>query len=106
MKCEISPYDPCIANKEINHKQCAICWYLDNMKILHQDESVVSKFESDLEKMKVVRGKQHIFVGIIVDLSLKGEVIIAMKDYIREYFHDFGNNDGILKHSKTPGKRN
>ena len=76
----------------------------------HQDYSVISKIteeiESDFGKMKVGRGNQHTFVGINFNLSLKGKVIISMKNYIKECIHDLKNITGMIKHSKTPGKHN
>ena len=110
MGFEIKPCDPCISNKEINNKQSTICWYVDKIKILHLDNCVVSKIieqiKSDLGKMKVVRGNQHTYVGINFDVSLKGKVMITMKDYIKECIHDIENITGMITHSKTPGKYN
>ena len=37
----LNPYDPCVANMEINGKQCTICWYVDDTKISHEDPEVV-----------------------------------------------------------------
>ena len=35
MGLKLNPYDPCVANKMINNKQCTIVWYVDNNKISH-----------------------------------------------------------------------
>ena len=55
MGFKINAYDTCNASKEINNKQCTICWYVYDMKISHQDYSVVSKgieeIESDFGKI-------------------------------------------------------
>ena len=60
MRFEKNPCDPWIVNKKINNKQCTIFWYVVDIKILHQDYSIVSKvieeIESNFGKMKVVRG--------------------------------------------------
>ena len=32
---EINPYDPCIANKNINGKQMTICWHVDDLFVGH-----------------------------------------------------------------------
>ena len=29
---EINKYDPCIANKIVNGKQCTVCWHVDDTK--------------------------------------------------------------------------
>ena len=41
MGFKINEYDPCVANLKINGKQCTICWYVDDTKILHVDPRVV-----------------------------------------------------------------
>ena len=38
----INPYDPCVANKEINGFQMTICWHVDDIIIGHKDPTVVS----------------------------------------------------------------
>ena len=37
----LNPYDPRVANKVIDDKQCTICWNVDDTKILHVDSKVV-----------------------------------------------------------------
>ena len=32
---EINPYDPCVANRMMNGKQCIICWHVDELEISH-----------------------------------------------------------------------
>jgi hypothetical protein len=34
---KLNSYDPCVANKMVNGKQCTIAWYVDNTKISHAD---------------------------------------------------------------------
>ena len=38
----MSPYDPCVANKVIKGKQGTIIFHVDNMKIFHPDPRVVT----------------------------------------------------------------
>ena len=40
---EINPYGGCVANKEINSKQCTIMWYVDDSKISYEDPEVVTE---------------------------------------------------------------
>jgi hypothetical protein len=40
----VNPYDPCVANKAINQAQLTVSWHVDNLKIGHRDEKVVSDF--------------------------------------------------------------
>ena len=106
MVFKLNKYDPCVANKIINGKQCTICWYVDDTKISHVDEKVVSsviqKIEERFGKMVVTRGKVHNFVGMDVTFKENGTVEIIMKDYIAECFEAFG--EPIDKDANTPAK--
>ena len=57
MGFKINKYDRCVANKNINGKQCTICWYVDDTKISHIDPKVVDNvlglIESRFGKMTV-----------------------------------------------------
>ena len=63
----INPYDPCVANKNINGKQCTIAWYVDDTKMSHAESTVVTEVIAQIEerfgKMTVKRGKAHDFSG-------------------------------------------
>jgi len=37
----INPYDQCVANKQINGKQCTIIRHVDDLKISHVRENVI-----------------------------------------------------------------
>ena len=91
---KINKYDPCIANKIINGKQCTICWHVDDTKILHVDKNVVRVLVNNIEKefgtMTVTRGKEHVFVGMNFKLNEDGTVSISMNDYIEEYIASYG----------------
>jgi hypothetical protein len=50
MGFKINPYDSCIANKIIDKKQCTIAWYVDDMKISHVNQDVVTQVIQDIEK--------------------------------------------------------
>ena len=39
----VNPYNNCIANKIINGHQFTICWYVDDIKLSHKDESEIKK---------------------------------------------------------------
>ena len=41
----LNPYDPCIANKMVNGKQCTIAWYVDDNMISHVEEEVVEDIQ-------------------------------------------------------------
>jgi len=82
MGFELNPYDPCIASKMVNDKQCTIAWYVDDNKISHVNPTVVTQIIEAIEqhfgKMTIVRGTKHIFLGIDIDFISDGTVKIGM----------------------------
>ena len=63
----INPYDWCIANKDIDGKQCTIVWHVDDLKISHVNSRVVDEIITSLNaeygkvgEMTVRRGKRTI----------------------------------------------
>ena len=71
----LNPYDPCVANKDVDGSQCTICWYVDDNKISHKDSTVVDDIIKRLEdrygKMTTTRGKEHDFLGMGLKLKEK-----------------------------------
>ena len=92
----MNPYDACVWNKQINGKQCTICFHVDDGKISHSSSKVVDEviewlrrdyesiFEDGSGKMKVCRGKKHKYLGMILDFSISRQVRISMVDYVNE----------------------
>jgi len=80
MGFELNPYDPCVANCMIDGKQCTIAWYVDDNKISHVSEKVVSNIIEAIElkfgKMTVVRGKKHTFSLAWILFSMVTELLI------------------------------
>ena len=68
MGFKLNKYDPCVANKMVNGKQCTICWHVDDNKISHVKpkvvDEVIAKIEEQFGKMVVTRGEKHNFVGM------------------------------------------
>jgi hypothetical protein len=46
----LNPYDACVANKTINGKQCTIVWYVDDTKISHMDDKVITDVIAKIEE--------------------------------------------------------
>ena len=107
MGFRLNVYDPCVANKMIEGKQCTVCWYVDDSKISHENPKVVSevikKIENKFGKMTVCRGKEHTFVGMDFVMKEDGNVGITMRDYLTECMESYGN---ITKNAATPAKHN
>jgi hypothetical protein len=105
---DLNPYDTCVANKIIDGKQCTIAWYVDDNKLSHADDNVVTNIIETIEgrfgKMTVTRGKDHVFLEMDISFLDKGTVSVKMKDYIKEAMADFGEN--ITRNATTPAKRN
>jgi hypothetical protein len=90
---ELNPYDECVANKIINGHQCTIVWHVDNLKISHVDPQVTSEVIELLQQkygtddgapLTVCRGKLHDYLGMTLDYSLPGKVVINMDHYVNE----------------------
>ena len=105
---KINPYDPCVANRNFNGKQCTICWYVDDTKISHVDKTVVdwviNKIESKVGKMTVTRGCKHTFVGVDVEFIGNGAVSLSMDDYVEECIQLYQHE--IKSKAATPAKGN
>jgi Reverse transcriptase (RNA-dependent DNA polymerase) len=99
----LNPYDTCVANKVIKGSQCTILWHVDDLKISHVDENVVTEIidllESEFGKeapLTKSRGKVHEYLGMVIDFSLPGKVMVTMFDYIKDMLKDLPKDmDGI-----------
>jgi hypothetical protein len=78
-------------NKVVNDKQCTIVWYVDDLKISHEDPSVVGKYIDMIRQefgskmdLPVRQGKIHDYLGIQVDFCEDHKVKLTIYDYIEE----------------------
>ena len=90
----LNPYDPCVANKMINGAQMTVCWHVDDLKVSHVDPQEVTKFGAWLSNTYGIavaehRGKVHDYLGMILDFTMEGHVIINMTEYIKTILSDF-----------------
>ena len=69
----LNPYDGCVGNKNIKGKQCTICWYVDDNKVSHEDEEVVTCIIEEISKhfgeLTVTRGDNHQFLGMDIHFN-------------------------------------
>ena len=42
---KLNPYDPCVANKEVNGTQMMVCWHVDDLKVSHVDPKENTRYE-------------------------------------------------------------
>jgi len=108
MGFKLNPYNLCVANSQIKGKQCTVAWYVDDNKISHVDDTVVTniieKIEAKFGKMTVTRGKHHVFLGMdIIFNDNDGTVTILMKEYLKEAIADSGMD--ASKVAPTPAKK-
>ena len=85
----VNPYDRCVANKIIEDSQCTVLWHVDDIKISHVNENVVTSVIEYLSgkygaeaPLTVMRGKVHRYLGMTLDYTIVGKVQIKMIDYI------------------------
>jgi hypothetical protein len=112
-----NPYDPCVSNKQIAGKQMTICFHVDDCKLSHVSPKVNTRmikwlrqeyesiFEDGSGKMTVTRGKVHTYLGMKIDYTTPGRVIISQFEYIQEIITAFDKADptgGGTKSSSAP----
>jgi hypothetical protein len=85
----INPYDWCVANKYINGSQCTIIWHVDDLKISHVDANVVTEIIGKISDvfgneapLTIRRGRKHDYLGMELDFTQKGKVVVNMEKYI------------------------
>jgi hypothetical protein len=97
----VNDYDRCVANKTINGKQCTIVWHVDDLKISHVEEEVVSSIISDLNEefgkeapLTETRGKVHDYLGMTLDFRQEGKVKIGMIPFVAELLDEAPDDMG------------
>ena len=95
----LNPYDECMANKQINGSQCMVLWHVDDMKISHVSDEVLDEVIAGLNKwygkiapLTVTCGKVHNYLGMTIDYSVPGKVIICMDDYVKGILDEAPSN--------------
>ena len=46
----VNPHDTCVMNKIMKGKQCTILWHVNDLKISHEDQAIVTEVIEHLEK--------------------------------------------------------
>ena len=91
----INPYDPCVANKMVDGSQMTVCWHVDNLKISHKDNNLVSAFAINIasifgDKTTITRGRVHTYLGMELDFGTDpGTMIISMIKYLQTILGEF-----------------
>jgi hypothetical protein len=71
-----------------------VCWHVDDLKVSHVDPAEVTKFGQWLSATYRIavaehRGKVHDYLGMMLDFTFEGHVIVNMTDYIGTILADF-----------------
>ena len=84
-------YDACTMNKLVDGTQLTVVWHVDDLKISHLKQSAVDELltELDLEfggesGLTTNTGKIHDYLGMTIDYSMPGNVMITMYDYLQD----------------------
>ena len=69
-------------------------WHVDDMKVSHKNKEEVTNFIEYMkgiyeEEIQVARGKKHTYVGMDLEYSSPGEVIVSTEIYIIEAIDEF-----------------
>jgi len=79
---ELNPYDPCIANRNIDGHQQTVVWHVDDLTISHVNPAVNTKLINWLRsvygKVFFTRGPKHNYLGMQFDYSFPHKVWINM----------------------------
>ena len=100
----INPYDPCVANKTVRGNQLTVSWHVDDLKVSHVSPDAVTDFLNWIKRMygkigevKMTRGKRHEYLGMVLDYSKEGKLIIDMVDYVEKMCEEYFGNTKIKK---------
>ena len=106
---KVNPYDRCVANKIENGHQMTVLWHVDDLKASHVHIDVLENLvtylrgfydDEEIGKIKVNYGPRFDFVGMVLDYSKPGKLIVDMRDYVKKMLEEFKYD--IKKLAKTP----
>ena len=93
---KFNPYDPCVANKEVDGSQQTIIFHVDDLKSSHKNSKVNDEFIQWLNnkygehgEVTSTRGKHHEYLGMTLNFEEKGAVKIEMAKYVEEMLKSF-----------------
>ena len=106
-------YDSCVLNKDIKGSQCTIMFHVDDLKLSHASEDVLTTIIEALNKryggimpLSISRGRIHDYLGMVFNYNTEGQVTIHMYQYVNEVLNGVPDRykEGIG--SATPASSN
>ena len=92
-------YDMCTFNKMVNGNQLTIQFHVDDLKASHHDPDVLRDIVNWLRKefgkehqLTENIGKLHDYLGIIINYSIKGKLVLTMFDYLEDIIVECPND--------------
>ena len=77
---EFNPYNRCASNKMIGGKKCTLVFHIDDNKLHHEDNNVVTnimeKTSKYFEDLPITRRDAHDYLGINIKLRRDGMIAI------------------------------
>ena len=88
-------YDSCVVNKMVDGKQLTMAWHVDNLKISHEKEEALDEFIGMMQSefgqdgpLSISHGPDQDYLGMTLDFSEKGRVMVKMHDYVKTMLND------------------
>ena len=88
-------YDSCVVNKMVDGQQLTVAWHMDDLKISHEKEEALDEFIGMMENefgqdtpLSISRGPVQQYLGMTLDFSEKGRVVVKMDDYVKTMLND------------------
>ena len=82
-------------NKMVHGKQLTVAWHVDDLKVSHKMLTMVDQFIKDMEDefgketpINKSCGKVLDYLGMTLDFTKPGEVMITMINYIKAVLHN------------------
>ena len=101
-----NPYNICVFNKIVDGKQLTVLTHVDDCKYSSVNNKAMDEFEQWLQQkysqeeitpMKFNRGDVHDYLGMVLDYSKPGKVMIHMKEYVERIVEEFKYSEEVEK---------
>ena len=70
---KLNEYKKYVSNKTINGKQCAVVWYIDNIKASHVEskfiDNLLETIKNHFGEITITIGKKHTFLGMNIRIT-------------------------------------